>query len=166
MLIGSSRQCLDRSSAAWEGTDTAQSSLERWFHHRTRGFELFLAGFASPHRLLAVNQQSRVIGRVDCAARIVAPIPGFYADVLDVFRTTVSILHETHFADFFGSSEVGAFVELDQSVIAAADGRGVQVGMTGISFDVERFGSQLLDPPVAAGPLSLRRSRKNQNRSR
>src|SRR5208282_403695 len=52
----------------------------------------------------------------------------------------------------------------DIAVIAAVDGCGVKVGMTGVSFDVEGFGPWLLDPAVAALPLSLGPSRKHQDR--
>src|SRR6202035_3706854 len=57
----------------------------------------------------------------------------------------------------------GAFVEIDQGVIAAMDRRRVEVRMTGVSFDVERLGRWLLDPTVLACPLRLDPIRKDED---
>src|SRR5580692_9461249 len=100
---------------------------------------------------------------VDRALRIVAPIPNLYAHVLDIFRAIVRILHETDLADVLGSRHVGAFVEVDQAVIAAMDRCGIEVRMTGISLDIERLGRWLLDPTILACPLRLDPIRKHQD---
>src|SRR5271156_3057146 len=70
--------------------------------------------------VFAIDRQRGVSAGVDRALGIVAPVSGLDAHVLDIFRTIVGVIHQTDLADFLGPRYVGAFAEIDQSVIPAA----------------------------------------------